>query len=79
MCIKLQDQNVLVYLKPLQSFSVAANAIVVDLSNSLCSVFAVQISDMIDSASCHLLFRLVYAQLNFDAFCHQITKAVAFT
>lgn len=32
-CIKLQDQNVLVYLKPSGSFSIAVNAVVVDLSN----------------------------------------------
>lgn len=63
-CIKLRDQNVLVHLKPLGD---SALLLWLTPASSLCHVFAVQIHHMIDSTSCHLFFRLLYAQMNFDA------------
>lgn len=58
-CSALQDQSVLVCLKLVGSFSVAVNALVANfLSQRGERVFAVRISNVIDSSPCHLLLRL---------------------
>lgn len=62
--IKWQDQNVLVHLKPLGD---SALLLWLTSASSLCHVIAVQIHNVIDSTSCHLFVRLLYAQMNFDA------------
>lgn len=58
-CSALQDQSIPVCLKLVGSFSVAVNALVANfLSQRGERVFAVRISNVIDSSPCHLLLRL---------------------
>lgn len=57
----------LVHLKPLGDSALVLRLLWLTSASSLCHVFAVQMHNVTDRSSCQLFFRLLYAQMNFDA------------